>query len=98
MREWVDLLVKIVTSYVDATRRKFVKDPTGESTTVPYLGRGSRMMYRFIRGTLGIRLHKGLEEHSTRNPRGRTIGGDISRVYTALRGGEMRGVLVGSLS
>lgn len=77
---------------------------------LPLLGR-TGVLYAFIRGELGVRMHGrenfGLFEGGLGNApwdqekggeeerRGRTIGGEVSVIYEAVRDGRMKSVLVG---
>lgn len=75
---------------------------------LPLLGR-TGVLYAFIRGELGVRMHGrenlGLFEGGLGNApwdqekeegrRGRTIGGEVSVIYEAVREGRMKSVLVG---
>ena len=70
--------------------------------TPRFLGKAARRMYNFVRGDLGIRMHRGLIEHPTHplptgveieKPR-KTIGSWISVIYEALRDGRGSAVLM----
>ncbi|KAF2767096.1 phenylalanine ammonia-lyase, partial [Teratosphaeria nubilosa] len=115
---WTETLAGVIASVIRSTRARIAEehlDPSPASfddtnTTVKYLSRGSRIVYRFVRGELGVPLHRGLVEHATYEgcERGgvriggegekRTIGGRIGVVYEALREGRMRGVFQEALS
>lgn len=71
-------------------------------TTPKFLGKAARRMYHFVRGDLGIKMHRGLIEHPTQplpsgveveEPR-KTIGSRISAIYEALRDGRGSAVLM----
>lgn len=90
--ELIDLLGKVYTSY----RTSFFK----RQDTPSYIGKAATIMYNYVRHELGVPFHHGLVEHplpSDANPgagtiNGRskkTIGGWISIIYEALRGGGM---------
>ncbi|KAL8853693.1 MAG: hypothetical protein Q9221_001504 [Calogaya cf. arnoldii] len=64
--------------------------------TSNYLGNASKRIYLFVRKTLGVPFHKGLEDHPTpKEPmaadgsRKQTIGSWIGVIYGSLRNGEM---------
>ncbi|KAI4087019.1 MAG: hypothetical protein LQ344_007076 [Seirophora lacunosa] len=74
-------------------------------TTPEYLGLASRKMYLYVRETLKVPFHRGLEDHPTpQEPtapdgrRKRTIGSWISVIYESLRDGEMPQQLMDCLS
>ncbi|KAL9005516.1 MAG: hypothetical protein Q9188_001718 [Gyalolechia gomerana] len=73
-------------------------------TTADYLGRASKPMYLFVRETLGVPFHKGLEDHptpkgpaSTDGSRKQTIGSWIGVIYESLRSGQLHGPLMDCL-
>ncbi|KAL8973619.1 MAG: hypothetical protein Q9197_002145 [Variospora fuerteventurae] len=64
--------------------------------TATFLGLGSRTIYTYVRETLKVPFHRGLEDHpeahdmfAADGSRKRTIGSNISTIYEALRSGEM---------
>ncbi|THX86664.1 phenylalanine ammonia-lyase [Aureobasidium pullulans] len=70
--------------------------------TPTYLGNAAKRMYQFVRGDLGVMLHRGLVEHPTQplpegveveEPR-KSIGSRISVIYEALRDGRASAVLM----
>lgn len=90
--ELIDLLEKVYISY----RTSFFK----QQDTPSYIGKAATIMYNYVRHELGVPFHHGLVEHPLPrdiNPgagmiNGRskkTIGGWISIIYEALRGGGM---------
>ncbi|KAI5358740.1 putative aromatic amino acid lyase, L-Aspartase, phenylalanine/histidine ammonia-lyase, active [Septoria linicola] len=94
----------IVVSAISHARRRFAM----EQSTERYLGTGSKALYRFVRTTLGVPLHRGLVEHATydsASPEGITvpsehrelIGTQIGVIYAAIRSGKMHQVVLGSL-
>jgi len=66
-----------------------------QTVTPKYLGRVSKAMYNFVRGELGIKLHRGLVEHPTQPApewmhdddaeQRKTIGNQVSIIFEALR-------------
>ena len=99
----------VIIDTVHATRIRFASAEESQGpTTLQYLGHGSGVLYRYVRHTLDVPLHKGLIEHPTaeterdgirvEKENRKTIGTRISKIYTALRNGEMRSVFVKSLS
>lgn len=61
--------------------------PPSETKVPEGLGRGSGALYRFIRGRLGVRFHRGLRGGGTsqNSDTGKTIGTDVSIIYEAIR-------------
>lgn len=75
-------------------REAFFKRPT----TAQYLGHGSRRLYEYVRGSLGVPMHHGLVEHPTPQDKDnntldgrpkKTIGSWISTVHEAVRDGRI---------
>ncbi|KAI7595871.1 hypothetical protein KC343_g17257, partial [Hortaea werneckii] len=106
---WTKQFGEVVLRSVRAARISFASAEEGQGpTTSKYLGNGSRVLYKYVREDLGIPLHKGLVEHPTAETERdgvkvsqeekQTIGSRISKIYAALRSGDMRGVLIKSLS
>ncbi|KAI6894618.1 phenylalanine ammonia-lyase [Hortaea werneckii] len=106
---WTKQFGEVVLSSVRAARISFASAEEGHGpSTSKYLGNGSRVLYKYVREDLAIPLHKGLVEHPTAETERdgvkvsqeekQTIGSRISKIYAALRSGEMRGVLIKSLS
>lgn len=69
----------------------------------PLLGR-TVALYEFIRGELGVRMHglenllrfdNGLGKGEGAAPGGRTIGGEVTLIYEAIRDGRVRKILAG---
>ncbi|KAL8919638.1 MAG: hypothetical protein Q9208_006670 [Pyrenodesmia sp. 3 TL-2023] len=74
-------------------------------TTADYLGLAARKTYLFVRKTLGVPFHKGLEDHPTPKERtsadGRqklTIGSWISIIHDSLRDGRLHQPLMECLA
>ncbi|KAG9633832.1 phenylalanine ammonia-lyase, partial [Aureobasidium melanogenum] len=73
-----------------------------QTITPTFLGNAAKRMYNFVRGDLGIKLHRGLIEYPTQPvPRGvkveeprRNIGSRVSVIYEALRDGCGSAVLM----
>ncbi|KAH9828603.1 Phenylalanine ammonia-lyase [Teratosphaeria destructans] len=111
---WTERLARVIASAIRSTRARIAEEQVkpgdlSANTTVGYLSRGSAGVYRFVRGELGVPVHRGLVEHATYEgcerdgvriggEEKRTIGGRIGMVYEALRDGRMRGVFEESLS
>ncbi|PYI02052.1 phenylalanine ammonia-lyase [Aspergillus sclerotiicarbonarius CBS 121057] len=83
----------ILQSYINH-RDDFVKQPT----TSEYLGEGTKAIYRFVRETLGVPMHRGLVEHPIAADRSvnvidgrpkKTIGSWVSIIYEAVRDGSL---------
>jgi len=76
----------------EALRKAFLSGAMGHAPASPYLGRTKRL-YEFVREGLGIRMH-GSENHGL-FPNGigmdeASIGQNISKIYEALRDGNMQ--------
>lgn len=89
-KQWSTLLEQSYTAHRDT----FFQKPTTEE----YLGQGTKIIYRFVRGRLGVPLHRGLVEHPVADDPGanmidgrpkRTIGSWVSRIYEAVRDGSL---------
>ncbi|KAG9600819.1 phenylalanine ammonia-lyase, partial [Aureobasidium melanogenum] len=73
-----------------------------QTITPTFLGNAAKRMYNFVRGDLGVKLHRGLIEYPTQpvppgikveEPR-RNIGSKVSVIYEALRDGRGSAVLM----
>ena len=92
MQNWKSRANSLLVETYTNTRSKFF----AHQTTSEYLGCASKKMYLFIRQTLNVPLHKGLEDHHTSGApmaadgsRKQTIGSWISIIYESLRDGQM---------
>ncbi|KAL8769235.1 MAG: hypothetical protein Q9209_004736 [Squamulea sp. 1 TL-2023] len=90
----------LITTYTSTRSEFFVRQNTAD-----YLGCASRRMYLFVRQTLEVPFHKGLEDHPTpKEPmtadgsRKQTIGSRISTIYESLRDGRMHEPLMECLA
>jgi hypothetical protein len=73
----------------------FLKHPT----TAEYLGDGTKEVYNFVRKTLDIPVHRGLQDHPVNHgviaadsngeihPGKETVGSRVSKIYHAIRNG-----------
>lgn len=103
LNTWQTLLTTTLSTTYTATKSAFNVDPA--AITIPYLGKASRAVYLFVRGTLGVGLHRGFEEDFGNWENGRrggrrgvvgTVGSRTGIVYEKLREGAFVGeVLVG---
>ena len=77
------------------TRTRFFQ----RQNTADYLGHATRQMYVYVRKTLGVPLHQGLQDHPTPKDqeKKRTIGSWIAVIYEALRDGRLHEPLMESL-
>jgi phenylalanine ammonia-lyase len=110
---WLPTLTAIIATSLLTARQQFASSTPGP-TTLQYLASGSARMYNFIRGTLGVPLHRGLIEHpdfpdaelqgiklADRDMEQKTVGSRIGVIYKAIREGGNSGfgeVVVGCLS
>ncbi|KAG9524012.1 phenylalanine ammonia-lyase, partial [Aureobasidium melanogenum] len=94
-----ELQAQMKTHYERSRRSLFDKHQT---ITPTFLGNAAKRMYKFVRGDLGVKLHRGLIEYPTQpvppgikvdEPR-RNIGSRVSVIYEALRGGRGSAVLM----
>ncbi|KAA8645340.1 hypothetical protein EYZ11_011700 [Aspergillus tanneri] len=94
INDWKDEVSKMLTETYTTTRSQFLRHPR----TKTYLCSSSRMLYEFVRETLAVPLHRGIVDHPTYDSgearKKECIGSQISKVYTALRQGEMREVVL----
>ncbi|GKZ73875.1 hypothetical protein AnigIFM50267_010814 [Aspergillus niger] len=73
------------------TREAFIADPPTESV----LGKGSRVLYHFVRKELGVPFHQGFVEHPTwdspvlNDREKRSIGGWISIIHDSIQNGAI---------
>jgi len=84
------------TELQDKLRTDFLSGERGPAPAAPLLGK-TRVLYNFIRQTLGVRMH-GSENYSHfANGLGRddvTLGQNISKIYEAIRDGKMEPVVL----
>ncbi|KAE8155249.1 L-Aspartase-like protein [Aspergillus avenaceus] len=88
-QQWKARVREALHQCYSTTRARFIVNPT----TKPYLCRASRNLYNFVRETLAVPMHRGISDHPTyESGEGHKvcIGSQISKVYTALRQGDMR--------
>ncbi|KAH0381342.1 phenylalanine ammonia-lyase, partial [Aureobasidium melanogenum] len=94
-----ELQAQMKTQYERSRQSLFDKHQT---ITPTFLGNAAKRMYKFVRGDLGVKLHRGLIEYPTQpvppgikvdEPR-RNIGSRVSVIYEALRGGRGSAVLM----
>ncbi|EXJ77574.1 hypothetical protein A1O3_09801 [Capronia epimyces CBS 606.96] len=74
------------------------------NVTVPRLGLGTRALYQFVRGELGVPFHRGLQDDPIAEPSAsdenrpkKTVGSWISIIYEAVRDGRICGHILASL-
>ncbi|PPJ52586.1 hypothetical protein CBER1_10483 [Cercospora berteroae] len=74
-----------------AKRATFLESPD----TALYLGAGTRKLYEYVRNTLAVPMHRGLEVHprcgSGDQGKSKTIGSQVSIIYEAIRDGRLFG-------
>ncbi|KAL8732297.1 MAG: hypothetical protein Q9166_002869 [cf. Caloplaca sp. 2 TL-2023] len=98
---WKARAQSVLVNTYNSTRSKFFS----RQNTPDFLGLASRSIYLFVRQTLGVPFHKGLEDHPTpKEPtaadgsRKQTIGSWIGMIYESLRDGRMHEPLMESLA
>ncbi|GIZ40181.1 hypothetical protein CKM354_000353300 [Cercospora kikuchii] len=74
-----------------AKRATFLESPD----TAQYLGAGTKRLYGYVRNTLAVPMHHGLEAHprcgSGDQGKRKTIGSQVSIIYEAIRDGRLFG-------
>lgn len=90
--EWRSSVRKTIAETFTTVCARFFEKPD----TASFLGLGSRAIYTYVRETLKVPLHRGLQDHpephsmfSPDDWKKRTIGSNISIIYEALRSGVM---------
>ncbi|KAL2814478.1 L-Aspartase-like protein [Aspergillus granulosus] len=95
--QWQSSTTQTLTTTYDQTRSAHLAN--NQSATPGYLCGSSRKVYEYVRSTLGVPMHRGLEDHPTYGPGDKsgkkTIGSHISTIYVALREGRFMAVLEG---
>jgi len=79
----------------DKLRKEFLSGERGTAPAAPLLGKTSAV-YSYIRTTLGVRMHGAENFSGFANGLGRddvTIGGNISKIYEAIRDNKMSAVV-----
>ncbi|KAL8798906.1 MAG: hypothetical protein Q9182_006306, partial [Xanthomendoza sp. 2 TL-2023] len=101
LRSWRSRANALLVETYTCTRSKFF----AHQSTPDHLGCASRRMYRYVRQTLGVPFHRGLEDHPTpKEPlaadgsRKQTIGSWISVIYESLRDGRLHEPLMECLA
>ena len=91
-RAWKTQAKEAILESFLTTRSRFF----AHQNTINFLGRASSNMYTFVRKTLKVPFHKGLEDHptprapeSTDGARKQTIGSWIGIIYESLRDGRL---------
>jgi phenylalanine ammonia-lyase len=85
---WKASALSILMEEHEKIRQNFVIRPS----TPRYLAPATKEIYKWVRHTLGIPLHRGLVDHpgiSGGEGSNKTIGSMISRIYVAIRSGEI---------
>lgn len=89
---WKDQIASALHTSYSSVRASFIENPT----TPGYLCTKSSQMYNFVRRSLDVPIQRGLEDHPTYGSKSmrngtmkKTIGSNISRVYEALRTGQL---------
>lgn len=94
--QWRDTATEAVKSLWEKTYAAFCAEPH----TPNVLGKGSKVLYEFVRQELKVPFHQGFVEHPTNKvdqlngrPK-KTIGGWISIIHDAIKGGSLYGPLI----
>ena len=80
------LATTLATSY-RATRLAYFEN----GSALPLLGKGTRVVYRFVRETLGVRMRTGITRF---DGEGEEVDAWVSKVYYAFESGEIAGALL----
>ncbi|CZR66733.1 related to phenylalanine ammonia-lyase [Phialocephala subalpina] len=90
--EWTSSVALTTETIFCANREEYLANPDASK----HLGKAARIMYVYVRGEMGIPMHRGLVDHPTYKGEGMADGGrekvttgtQISRIYKALRDGD----------
>ena len=93
--KWKESTIDCLANTFVISRARFFK----KQDTANYLGVATRKMYLYVRETLGVPFHKGLEDHPTPKDKVKklTIGSWIAVIYEALRDGRLHKPLMEGL-
>lgn len=101
IQSWKAQAYAVLTNTYTSTRSQYF----AHQNAADYLGRAPRKIYLFVRETLGVPFHKGLEDHPTpKEPmsaegnRKQTIGSWIGVIYESLRSGKLHEPLMDCLA
>ena len=89
--QWRQDIVDVLNGEFAKSRAQMLLRPN----TARYLGSASKRMYEYVRLTLGVPLHRGLADHPVvgageqGNGRQQLTGTQITKLYEALRSGEL---------
>lgn len=92
---WKEAAFDCLAETYTTTRMRFFE----KQNTTDYLGHATRKMYMYVRKTLGVPIHQGLEDHPTPKDENKklTIGSWIAVIYEALREGHLHEPLMATL-
>ncbi|KAJ5673259.1 hypothetical protein N7507_002386 [Penicillium longicatenatum] len=91
-KSWNTSAASILAEEYEKTRHRFILHPS----TPNYLAKSTKEMYMWVRQALQIPLHRGLMDHpgvEGTEERRKNIGSMVTRIYTAIRDGEIREAL-----
>ncbi|KAI0385890.1 phenylalanine ammonia-lyase [Hypomontagnella monticulosa] len=94
--QWKETATAAVKALWEKTWEAFRAEPH----TPTVLGKGSKVLYQFVRQELGVPFHQGFVEHPTNKVdqldgrQKKTIGGWISIIHDAIKGGSLYGPLL----
>ncbi|EXJ81652.1 hypothetical protein A1O1_07717 [Capronia coronata CBS 617.96] len=96
LKDLKEALLETMPQIFEKHRHDFSADPA--KTTLPMLGHGTKALYQFVRGELGVPFHRGIKDDPMSGPRAdddnranQTIGSWISIIYEAVRDGRLCG-------
>jgi len=93
LERWTNQISSTLCTLFNTSRDSYLAQPDA----TPYLGAASKVMYRYVRGELGVPMHRGLVDHPGGGNGRKTIGSNVSAIYEEMRRGELYGVVVGCL-
>ncbi|KAJ5649250.1 uncharacterized protein N7484_002973 [Penicillium longicatenatum] len=92
VKSWNTSAASILAEEHEKTRHQFILNPS----TPNYLAKSTKEIYIWVRQTLQVPLHRGLVDHpgiEGTEERKKNIGSMVTRIYTAIRDGEIREAL-----
>ncbi|CAI7632183.1 unnamed protein product [Penicillium bialowiezense] len=95
VQQWMDEVNDLLVESYARTRKAFFV----RTTTKNYLCSSSKKFYAFVREGLGVPMHRGIVDHPTYDSgecaaEKKTIGANITQIYSELRGGGFMEVLM----
>ncbi|KAJ5115006.1 Phenylalanine aminomutase (L-beta-phenylalanine forming) [Penicillium alfredii] len=92
VQKWKSSVTSVLSQAHERTHHQFTMHPS----TPDYLALSTKEIYLFVRQTLRVPLHRGLVDHpeaSDSDKTKKTIGTNITQIYTAISNGRITGAL-----